>query len=360
MDKLVADKPMFENKLDSAQYTLTNCRAFLDALPDDAVLEPVASVKPNGFDLDTVRRIEDAEDEVKRLRAVPVPTPISRSGSESMWPRWHDRRSAGSPTGNVASVLARRRDLGTGAAAARRDGECACAGDRTRRERADAADTTQEAYRELQAADRHAATASLGARRRHQRPAACGRAGGSGRVEELARGLMGPARVTAPVPRDRTTGAPPWDLWSALPHVSHMTINRGDSGMATRAALYREKAEMCLRGGACAAARESRAERHGHDLSPFANLRRWLQALLARPAVKRGLAVKMEAAFHVDMNDRRCARFCSTSGRGERCPLVWPCHFPRGLCDRNAKDMLCYVRISSSRAGGRWQINRTA
>jgi hypothetical protein len=66
---------MFASKLDSAQYTLKNCRAFLDALPDDAVLTPVASVKPNGLDLDTVwRRIEDAEDEVKRLRAVPVPS----------------------------------------------------------------------------------------------------------------------------------------------------------------------------------------------------------------------------------------------------------------------------------------------
>ena len=47
----------------------------------------------------------------------------------------------------------------------------------------------------------------------------------------------------------------------------------------------------------------SRAERHGHDLSAFANVRRWLQTLLARLAVKRGLSVKVEAAFHIDMND---------------------------------------------------------
>ena len=47
----------------------------------------------------------------------------------------------------------------------------------------------------------------------------------------------------------------------------------------------------------------SRAERHGHDLSAFANVRRWLATVLARPAVKRGLSVKVEAAFHVDMND---------------------------------------------------------
>ena len=75
LDKLVADQPILENKLDCARYMLADARAFLDALPDDAVLTPVASVKPNGIDLDTVwRRIEDAEDEVKRLRAVPVPS----------------------------------------------------------------------------------------------------------------------------------------------------------------------------------------------------------------------------------------------------------------------------------------------
>ena len=47
----------------------------------------------------------------------------------------------------------------------------------------------------------------------------------------------------------------------------------------------------------------SRAERHGHDLSRFSNVRRWLVAMLARPAVKRGLRVKVEEAFHVDMTD---------------------------------------------------------
>ena len=47
----------------------------------------------------------------------------------------------------------------------------------------------------------------------------------------------------------------------------------------------------------------SRAERHGHDLSGFPNVRRWLETVLARPGVKRGLSVKVEAAFRVDMND---------------------------------------------------------
>jgi GSH-dependent disulfide-bond oxidoreductase len=47
----------------------------------------------------------------------------------------------------------------------------------------------------------------------------------------------------------------------------------------------------------------SRAERHGHDLSGFPNVRRWLETLLARPGVKRGLTVKVEAAFRVDTKD---------------------------------------------------------
>src|ERR1700674_5577413 len=47
----------------------------------------------------------------------------------------------------------------------------------------------------------------------------------------------------------------------------------------------------------------SRAERHGHDLSHFPYVRRWLETVQARPAVKRGLAVKVEEAFHVDMKD---------------------------------------------------------
>jgi GSH-dependent disulfide-bond oxidoreductase len=47
----------------------------------------------------------------------------------------------------------------------------------------------------------------------------------------------------------------------------------------------------------------SRAERHGHDLSGFPHVRRWLQTLLARPAVKRGLSIRVEAAYHVDIND---------------------------------------------------------
>ena len=75
LDQLIKDLPAIENKLDCARYTLTDCKAFLDGLPDDVELEAVKSVKPNGFDLEDVqRRIEDLEDEIKRLRAVPTPS----------------------------------------------------------------------------------------------------------------------------------------------------------------------------------------------------------------------------------------------------------------------------------------------
>jgi GSH-dependent disulfide-bond oxidoreductase len=46
-----------------------------------------------------------------------------------------------------------------------------------------------------------------------------------------------------------------------------------------------------------------RAERFGQSLGDFPNVRRWLETMLARPAVQRGLAVKVEAAFHVDLKD---------------------------------------------------------
>ena len=47
----------------------------------------------------------------------------------------------------------------------------------------------------------------------------------------------------------------------------------------------------------------SRAERHVHDLSKFRNVKRWLETVMARPAVQRGLKVKVEQAFHVDIRD---------------------------------------------------------
>jgi len=47
----------------------------------------------------------------------------------------------------------------------------------------------------------------------------------------------------------------------------------------------------------------SRAERHGHDLSRFPNVRRWLKTVLARPAVKRGMTLGLELRQGIDMKD---------------------------------------------------------
>jgi len=47
----------------------------------------------------------------------------------------------------------------------------------------------------------------------------------------------------------------------------------------------------------------SRWERQGQDISEFPHLKRWLDTMLARPAVKRGMALRVEEASKVDMKD---------------------------------------------------------
>ena len=45
------------------------------------------------------------------------------------------------------------------------------------------------------------------------------------------------------------------------------------------------------------------AERMGQNLSDFPRLQRWFETIRARPAVKRALAIRVEAASAVDIND---------------------------------------------------------
>jgi len=44
-------------------------------------------------------------------------------------------------------------------------------------------------------------------------------------------------------------------------------------------------------------------ERQGQDIRQFPHLARWLDTMMARPAVKRGLELRVEAAANVDMRD---------------------------------------------------------
>jgi GST-like protein len=47
----------------------------------------------------------------------------------------------------------------------------------------------------------------------------------------------------------------------------------------------------------------SRYKQQGQDLDKFPHLKRWFETLMARPAVKRGMGVRVEAAAQVDMKD---------------------------------------------------------
>nr|WP_040620313.1 glutathione S-transferase family protein [Rhodovulum sp. PH10] len=47
----------------------------------------------------------------------------------------------------------------------------------------------------------------------------------------------------------------------------------------------------------------SRYERQGQDLKDFPHVKRWLDAMMARPAVARGLALKVDESAAIDMRD---------------------------------------------------------
>ncbi len=47
----------------------------------------------------------------------------------------------------------------------------------------------------------------------------------------------------------------------------------------------------------------SRHERQGQDLAEFPHVKRWLDTILARPAVRRAMAIEIDAARQVNIQD---------------------------------------------------------
>jgi hypothetical protein len=74
LKKMVDEQPALERLLHAAKAVLSNCRTWLERLPEGTTLTPV-KVKANGYDLADVRgKLEAAKAELAELRATPTPS----------------------------------------------------------------------------------------------------------------------------------------------------------------------------------------------------------------------------------------------------------------------------------------------
>jgi hypothetical protein len=74
LQKLLADQKVVQQRLQAEQSVLSACKAWLDRLPADTKLEPVA-VTPDDHDLADVRgRVKAANAELEALRRAPAPS----------------------------------------------------------------------------------------------------------------------------------------------------------------------------------------------------------------------------------------------------------------------------------------------
>jgi hypothetical protein len=74
LERLVADQKVLQKRLQAEQSVLSACKAWVDRLPADTKLEPVA-VSADGHDLESIRgRIKAANAQLDALRRAPAPS----------------------------------------------------------------------------------------------------------------------------------------------------------------------------------------------------------------------------------------------------------------------------------------------
>ena len=199
LDQLVKDQPLIERKLRDAQFTLADCKAWLAALPDDTTLE-LAPLPHNDLDLQSARqRINDAEDEIKRLRGVPVPSPEIETRIKEYVATLARPRVSGIASGQqlridwpndmIAAMALLQPDTMVAALMQEVERQSNLPMPLPQRKRRIA-----ELQAEIDTLQRQALALGAG----HRRTAACGRAGGSGRGDQGYRappnGTQGDAR----------------------------------------------------------------------------------------------------------------------------------------------------------------------